>query len=172
MLEHNARLYPSDSVGSPQDSALFRARRHGFAPCCAGGSLASTVRGTMGSGCRWAALARMVQPDCRVLQVSSIATLAHVVDASTKRQRPVITLDSHSPRLGADLNRQPDTAEGGMRRKLSIKKQKAGSEASQRSRRAEMSAQPVATMLESQYKVAGDALGCRWTAHERWSRCA
>lgn len=88
----------------------------------------------MGSGGRWAALARMAQPDCRVLQVTSIATLAHVVDTSTKRQRPVITLDSHSPRLGADLNRQPDTAEGGMRRKLSIRKQKAGSEASQRSR--------------------------------------
>ena len=78
----------------------------------AGGSLASTTRGTMGSVGQWAALARMAQPDCRVLQVASIATLAHVVDTSTQRQPPVIILDSHSLRLGADLNRQLDTAEG------------------------------------------------------------
>lgn len=78
----------------------------------------------MGSGGRWAALARMAQPDCRVLQVASIATLAHVVDTSTKRQRPVITLDSHSPRLGADLNRQLDTAEGGHETEIEDKEQR------------------------------------------------
>lgn len=97
----------------------------------------------------------MAQPDCRVLQVASIATLAHVVDTSTQRQRPVITLDSHSPRLGADLNRQLDTAEGGQETEIEGKKQRAGSEASRKSHRAEMSAQPMVAMLEFSNMITG-----------------
>lgn len=122
MLEHKCEAISIKPYGKPARLSSFRARRHGIAPGCAGCSLASTARG---SGVRCAALARMAQPDCRVLQVASTATLAHVVDTSTKRQRPVITLDSHSPRLGADLNRQLETAEGGHETEIEDKKQRA-----------------------------------------------